>query len=184
MFSRAGKSDKQFLYQQSVLSLMQLKADSYSNRGALELRGDGRWNTLTYAELASRVTHLSDYLIQQGFKPGDRIAIHSESRPEWAVALFASVRCGAVTVPLDTRLTAGELISILSDSAPAILFVSEQLSAIVDEIRAQLPSLKEVYLLNPAGDDSRFRSIDQLRGEPQDGISRQPDETALIVYTS
>ena len=77
-------------YQQDVLTLMQMKAEFYSDRAAFQHYEGGAWRALTYGELASRVRSLSDYLIESGFTPGDRIAILSESRPEWAVALLAS----------------------------------------------------------------------------------------------
>lgn len=172
-------------YQQSVLSLMQLKAEFYSDRAAFHLYEDGTWKSMTYAELALRVRSVSDYLIENGFKHGDRVAILSESRPEWAVALLASVRCGAVVVPLDTKLTSIELEAILADAEPHLLFVSAALAPLAGELKARLPSLKNLFLLNKGDDKSGFISIDQLQAnELQEGITREIDETALIVYTS
>ena len=172
-------------YQQDVLSLMQMKAEFYSDRAAFHHYEDGAWRAVTYAELASRVRSLSDYLVESGFRPGDRIAILSESRPEWAIALLASVRCGAVVVPLDTKLTAAELKTILSDAEPRLLFVSAAQAPLAGSLRAQLPFVESVFLLNRGAGEGEFASIDQLQAaELQEGITREVDETALIVYTS
>jgi len=178
-------SYQQAANQQDVLSLMQLKAEFYSDRAAFHHYEDGVWRSMTYAELALRVRSLSDYLIESGFKPCDRIAILSESRPEWAVALLASVRCGAIVVPLDTKLTAAELKSILADAEPQLLFVSAAQSSLADDLKAGLPIPENIFLLNAGSDHCGYASIDQLHAsELQEGIARGIDETALIVYTS
>ncbi|HJQ69199.1 MAG TPA: AMP-binding protein [Blastocatellia bacterium] len=173
---QSGLRGREADYQQSVLSLMQLKAEFYSDRAAFHHYEGGSWRSMTYAELASRVRSLSDYLIERGFRRGERAAILSESRPEWAVAFLASVRCGAVVVPLDTKLTAAELKSILWDAEPRLLFVSAAQASVADELKADLPFLESVI---------RLDSMDQLQAsELQEGVTREIDETALIVYTS
>ena len=172
-------------YPQDVLSVMQLKAEFYSDRAAFHLYEDGSWHSMTYAELAARVRTLSDYLIESGLRRGDKIAILSESRPEWAVVLFASVRCGATLVPLDTKLTPVELLSILRDAEPRLLFVSSALAPLAGEVKAQLPTLENLFLLNGENEKSGFASIGQLQpSKPQEGVTREIEETALIVYTS
>jgi long-chain acyl-CoA synthetase len=172
-------------YPQDVLSVMQLKAEFYSDRAAFHLYEGGFWHSTSYAELAARVRTLSDYLIESGFRRGDKIAILSESRPEWAVVLFASVRCGAILVPLDTRLTPGELLSILQDAEPRVLFVSAALASLAEELKAQLPTLDNLFLLNGEGEKCGPVSIEQLQAsKPQEGVTREIEETALIVYTS
>ncbi|HEX5735325.1 MAG TPA: AMP-binding protein [Blastocatellia bacterium] len=176
---------REVAYQQGVLSLMQMKAEFYSDRAAFHHYEDGAWRAVTYAELASRVRSLSDYLIESRFTPGDRITILSESRPEWAVALLASVRCGAIVVPLDTKLTATELLSILRDAEPRLLFVSAAQASLAGELKAGLPFLESVFLLNSESGEGGFTSIDKLQASQlQEGVARGVDETSLIVYTS
>lgn len=186
--SAAARQGMGGAYLQDVLSVMQLKAEFYSNRAAFHLYEDGSWQSMTYGELAARVRALSDYLIESGFRRGDKIAILSESRPEWAVALFASVRCGATLVPLDTKLTPVELLSILRDAEPRLLFASAALASLAEDLKAQLPKLENVFLLNLLKGESEkigFISIEQLQAsKPQEGITREIEETALIVYTS
>jgi long-subunit acyl-CoA synthetase (AMP-forming) len=84
-----------------ILALLNQRSTSYGDRIALSIREDGQWTRLSYNELSNDSNRLSEYLIEQGFPRGSRIAIFSESRPEWAVAFFAAVRCGAIVVPLD-----------------------------------------------------------------------------------
>jgi len=107
---RRERSGEEQVYLDSILSLMQMKSDMYGARTALSLRGGIKWNELSYVELARQARGLSNHLIEKGIKRGDRVAILSESRPEWGIAFFASIRAGAIVVPLDIKLTSAELV--------------------------------------------------------------------------
>jgi long-chain acyl-CoA synthetase len=161
-------------YQASVLSLMQFKSGLYGDRAAFHFYEDRQWKALTYSELSKKVRFLSDYLIEHGLNRGDRIAILSESRPEWVITFFAAIRSGAVVVPLDIKLTQTELVSILTDALPRLLFVSSQLAETVCAIKKQLPFVEEIILID---------ALLQPSNE-HEGRERDPEETALIVYTS
>lgn len=140
---------------------------------------------MTYAELAAKVRALSDHLIEHGVKRGERVAILSESLPEWAVVFFAAVRSGATVVPLDTKSTVAELRSIVADAGPSLIFASSQHLSIAGELKSELSQSGKIVLLDGGGESGGFQSIEQLRAsELQEGITREIDETALIVYTS
>jgi len=171
--------------QAGVLSLMQFKSDLYGDRTAFHFYEHGIWKETTYSELDRDVTRVSDYLISQCIVRGDRIAILSESRPEWSVAFFASIRCGAVVVPIDVKLTESELATILADSEPRIIFVSSKLLDTARRLRKDADwelSLIVLDKLEP-GDDCRAMAALESQNT-LDGVERDYDETALIVYTS
>ncbi|MGA9767693.1 MAG: AMP-binding protein [Blastocatellia bacterium] len=171
--------------QTSVLSLMQFKSDLYGDRTAFHFREDQRWKELTYSELSKKVRTLSDYLIERGLGQGDRIAIFSESRPEWAIAFFAAIRSGAVVVPLDIKLTQTELVSILTNAEPRVMFVSSQMIETVSAIKDRLPFVEEIFLLDEKQTQCQTSPLDALQpANEQEGRERDLEETALIVYTS
>ena len=145
-------------------------------RTALTIFEGGGWRGLSYGELRRHVEVLSSYLIAKGVAPGDRIAVLSESRPQWGVALFAVIRAGAVAVPLDVKLTVPELAAIVSDASPRILFVSSAQAETAERLRAMLPSLGDVVPLDDA----------EAAGWPEvfPARERHRDETAIITYTS
>ena len=179
------ETDKSRAYQTNVLSLMQFKSDLYGDRTAFHFYEDRQWKELTYSELAKKVRLLSDYLIERGLERGDRVAILSESRPEWAIAFFAAIRSGAVVVPLDTKLTQAEFVSILTDAAPRLLFASSQMAETVCGAREQLPFVEEIILIDGKEMQCASLSLDRVRPvNEQEGRERDPEETALIVYTS
>ena len=60
-----------------------------------------------------------------GIQRGEKLAILSESKPEYGVCVFASVISGLITVPLDIKLTKYELQSILTDCLPSVMLVSQ-----------------------------------------------------------
>lgn len=172
-------------YEKSALHLMQLKSDVYGGRTALLLKEKSKWKELSYIELSRRARDLSDYLIESGFKKGDRVVILSESRPEWAVAFFASIRSGAITVPLDIKLTDAELKSILSNALPKILFVSVEHAKSASVLKESIPSIEKVILVGDHADNGEFPLYSTLRSKTTlEGCVREPHETALIIYTS
>lgn len=180
---RRERSKKEQVYIDSVLSLIQMKSDIYGARTALSIK-DGHWNEVSYIELSRKAKDLSDYLIEKGIKRGDRMAILSESRPEWGAVFFASMRSGATLVPLDIKLTATELVSILSDAEPRILFISNDFSETAKALKTLIPSLEEIILLTQ-GTTDQFLYYERLKSKTTfEGRDRDSDETALIIYTS
>ena len=125
----------------------QFNSESY-NSAPLSIFISGNRAEMTYGELSGKVKKLSDYLIESAVEPGDRIAILSESRPEWGVAFFAAIHSGAIVVPLDVKLTITELVSILSDARPRLLFVSSELAETARDLKEQLPFLESVILID------------------------------------
>lgn len=171
-------------FQESVLSLMLLKSDRYGSRTATCLQENGRWNELSFLELSRKARNLSDYLIHWGLKRGDRVSILSESRPEWGIAFFAVVRAGGVLVPLDIKLTSAEMVSILADSEPRVLFVSREYAEKGLALKTLVPSVEEVILLD-AVPSLNLRTCEMLRSpETYRGRNREIDEVALLIYTS
>ncbi len=136
-----------------------------------------------------------------GVHPGDRVAIMSESRPEWLLADFAILTLGAVTVPVYATLTPGQARYIIQDSGARIAFVStaEQLEKL-QRIRHELPTLEAIVTFLPGESASASvltleavtaRGHARLMGEW--GVGREfrdtarairPEQLATIIYTS
>src|SRR5262249_54818309 len=133
---------------QTVRSILSVKAERYAERPALSIRADGRWHTLTYRQLAERVDACKRHLLRIGIRRGDRIAILSESRPEWGVAFFGAILSGATVVPLDVKLTPGEIETLVADSQPRVLFVSSELAATAAQLRPSGAAIEHVITLD------------------------------------
>jgi long-chain acyl-CoA synthetase len=170
------------IYQDDLLAIMQFKFDIYAPVKALSFFDKCKWKYLSYIELSRLSNNLSNYFIDQGIQKGDRIAILSESRPDWAIAFFASIKSGAIVVPLDIKLTLSELQALVSDCAPVIICASSKLADTAGNLKSQISSIKEVLIIDETKCDSEFMSV--CNTKEHTGRNCSLDETALIVYTS
>src|SRR5438128_9009339 len=90
---------------------------------ALRSKRDGRWVGVSVPEFRDTVRHFATGLRLLGVKPGDRVAILSENRPEWAISDFAILCSAAVTVPIYPTLLGWQIEYILYDSGSvAVIF--------------------------------------------------------------
>jgi len=159
---------------------------------ALRFRGtDGSWTGITYAELDRHAERLARGLIANGITHGDRVAIISDSRPEWTLCDIALARVGAVSVPLYHVSTAEECEYVVRHSGARMLIVetSEHL-AIGEVLQRESSELKEIVTIEPelAGDHMTLATLAEL-GEQFQQADRAlseiaPDDLFTIIYTS
>ena len=79
---------------------------------------DGR--RISYGELEAGVGRLAALLIARGVVPGDRVAIQAEKSPEAVMLYLATLKVGAVFLPLNTAYTAAEIDYFLKDAEPKV----------------------------------------------------------------
>ena len=162
----------------------------------------GQVDGISSKELFESVRDLSLGLSALGLRKGDRVAIVSESRPEWILTDLAVTAAGGVTVPVYPTLSAAQARYILSDSGARIAVVStmEQLEK-VQAVRHQLTAIAAVILMEgPAEAQSpSVLSFDAVRERgharmvAEWGVAREfrdaaravaPGDLATIIYTS
>src|SRR5262249_57694568 len=95
---------------------------------------------------------------------GEGMAVVSEAGPEWAVAFFASVRAGAIVVPLDPKLAEEELKAVLADARPRLVFVSRRLAPLLLSLSAGVPPSDGGRLPDGPLAGSELGSVESLRG--------------------
>ena len=96
-------------------------ADQRPHHPAFVFEGHER----SYADLAERVDRAADRLVAGGVAAGDRVGFCGLNRVEQVEALAACARIGAVLLPLNNRLTVGELRYQLADAEPRLILVSD-----------------------------------------------------------
>src|SRR6202020_2578487 len=106
--------------------------------------------TTTSQELYGRVRTLAEQLFHWGIERGDRVALLSENRWEWAVTDFAVLALGAVDVPLYATLTADQIGYMLRDSGAKALILSSREQFEKLKQAGDLPDLRHVVLMDPA----------------------------------
>src|SRR5579871_435423 len=90
--------------------------DQHRKADAFKFKRNGQWIDVSSDEFLLRVEELFFALQALGVKPGDRVAIVSETRLEWAIADYAVLCAGAATVPIYPTLSATEMETLLRDS--------------------------------------------------------------------
>ena len=85
-----------------------------------------QWQSISWAEAARRVAALAAGLKRLGMKPGDRVMLVAENRPEWLIADLGIMAAGCVTVPTYTTNTTRDHQHILNNSEARLVIVSTQ----------------------------------------------------------
>ena len=110
----------------SLVSLFLARADERGDMPFLTAKVGGSWTPISYAEAARRVCLMAERLVALGLKPGDRVMIVSENRPEWCLADLAIMAAGCVTTPAYTTNTEGDHCHILDNSGARAVIVSTE----------------------------------------------------------
>ena len=160
-----------------------------------------KWIPISSRELYRDVVGTARSLAKWGIAKGDRVAILSENRPEWAVADFATLLLGAVDVPIYPTLTEEQTAALLKDSGARVIFVStvEHLKKVL-AIKSETALEKVVVMdyvgipegipmhrmMMPEAGVARAPSPAEFRDPEMDARAKSigPDDLATIIYTS
>ena len=166
---------------------------------ALNHKREGRWQRITAEEFAERIRDVALGLLELGVKPGDRVALLSENRPEWSIVDLAILSLGAVNVPIYTTQAVEQVHYILEDSGARLLFVSGK--KVFKHARPgldDLPQIERVIFFDEeaAQGVERAGTLGELEEKGRERGSREPetfdrflnavrpDNLATIIYTS
>jgi long-chain acyl-CoA synthetase len=162
----------------------------------MRIRRDGRWMALAYRELAEQVHAASIGLRELGVRGGDRVAILSENRPEWAITDYACLTARATDVPIYPTLPARQVQYILRDSGAVaiVLSTAAQLEKLLS-IREHLPALRHVIAIDADARGPDVLPFDELLACGRAALARHPgwrahalaavpDDLATLIYTS
>lgn len=162
----------------------------------------GIWQEVTWADYWDTVQTVGHGLLALGVEPGDRVAIHSENRPEWLYTDVATVAARAATVGLYPTNPPAEVSYLLSHSGSKILVAEDQEQ--VDKalsVAADCPELERIVYIEPRGIRNHYdnpllmswselleRGAEHRATHPNALLERMgdamPDDIATIIYTS
>lgn len=163
----------------------------YPNKTALEFI-DPPLQRLTYAELDQLVWRTAGYLQNLGLQPGNRVALQLSKSLEFILLHLATIRLGAITLPLNLAYPPDEIEYFLSDSGAKLFFTLESSREKIQTILPRLPELQECIFLDPAKPDdfqvliTNYQVPDGLDMADEHRLldHRDDDDTAVIIYTS
>ncbi|OZC03884.1 AMP-dependent synthetase/ligase [Rubricoccus marinus] len=158
------------------------------------------WTDITHDALAEQVRAFAGFLHARGVRKGDRVALLSENRPEWAVTDLAVQSLGAVTVALYTTVPASQVAYILEDSGAKVLVVSTGLQLRkADKAHQESASLEVVVSMaeprkvrealplatwETAMEEGRAHLDASGEEIAEMGRSVTPENLAVLIYTS
>ena len=133
----------------------------------------------TYNEVLANVCALADWLIENGLKKGDRVAVMGKNSPEWATAYLATLFASGIVVPVDNGLHEPEVVNIVKTAEPSFIFCDDDRSFMYKNNFDKL----RIYSLNPDAED---RFIYNLKAKNQVTPNEPATEydTCAILFTS
>ena len=182
----------------NVVELFLRRADARGSDPFLWAKRGGKWQPLSWADVASQVCTMAQALVGLGLKPGDRVLLVSENRPEWLIADFAIMAAGCITVPAYVTNTERDHLHVLDNSgAAAVIVANDKLAKPLLQAVVRAGSVRHVIGIEPLriAQASNFEYHEWASLMPGDaaaarkavaariaGIARQ--DTACIIYTS
>ncbi|MFO7894495.1 MAG: long-chain fatty acid--CoA ligase [Longimicrobiales bacterium] len=190
-------------YERDTLARVFLGAvDRFGPEEAFRWKEAGEWRSLTHDQAGDQVARMAAALRARGVRRGDRVALLSENRPEWALTDFTAACAGAVSVPVYPTLPADQVGVILEDSEPTVAIVStvEQAEKIL-AVRDRVPALTHVVVMDPTGPRSAadvgggapnvtvetWASLLETEPDPgfrDEALAAAPGDLATLIYTS
>ena len=181
----------------TLTELFEFVARVHSRPDTLNYKKDDRWQSISSSELLQRARAIAAGLHSLGIKPGDRVALLSESRAEWTLTDAGCIFAGAIDVPIYPTLTPPQVQYILKDSGARVLVLANEEK--LRELRSILPACPQVEHLivfeKSSGSDSptslselETRGGSLLLQTPEllgdVALQTKPDDLATIIYTS
>ena len=163
------------------------------DRVALKLKTTDGYTSITYGEAYSRIRGAALGLLMLGVGRGERVAVLSENRPEWAIAYLGSYFAGTVAVPLDTQISPEEWRRLIDDSETQAVFVSGMFAPklITALDGAGIPADRIIIFDDPGATKKEgFGSFNEMidraihNENPPEMAENAPSDLAVIIYTS
>ena len=182
----------------TLVEVFELIARRFKRADTLNYKRGDAWVSISSDEFLARVHHIAAGLHSLGVRRGDRVALLSESRPEWTLMDAACIFIGAVDVPIYPTLTPPQVCYILKDSGAGILVLADQekLDQLAEVLKGCTAIEHVVVFDGTASQSHAAMTLEELEGlgrellrsEPElvDRIAHQtrPEDLATLIYTS
>jgi long-chain acyl-CoA synthetase len=181
-----------------TLNELFLKAiERHPKPDAFLFKSGGKYCGLSSKQALEATAGLAAALDRRGIRRGDRVAILSENRVEWALTDYAVLGLGAILVPIYPTLLEPDVEFILSDSGAkaVVCSTSDQLKKVLI-VRAELPELNLILIMDGAAryagaecwqdlvDAALISAPDSEKFFRSRALEIRPEDTASILYTS
>jgi acyl-coenzyme A synthetase/AMP-(fatty) acid ligase len=151
------------------------------------LSHDGNERKVTFREFAERSDRFAEVLQKSGVKPGDRVLVQLPRIPQWWEVLLGCMKAGAIAVPGTVLLTPKDILYRTSLSEGVAYVCDPDNAAKVDEVRSELPHLRELFVVGETNEREGWRSyqqeVDSASGH-YDQVDTRSSDPCLVYFTS
>ena len=189
--------DKRLEHFPNLVTMFLTRAHEKGEAPFLRANDGAAWQSISWSETARRVAALAAGLKRIGMKPGDRVMLVSENRPEWLIADLGIMAAGCVTVPTYTTNTTRDHQHILNNSEARAVIVSTQKLAtsllpavLFASSCSHVISIDEIDT-GQSSDVAQFHRWENLVSDPADIGALESEmakvertDLACLIYTS
>ncbi|HXS83623.1 MAG TPA: AMP-binding protein [Methylomirabilota bacterium] len=168
-----------------VHELIEYAAERHGERPFLLRFTSGSWSGYTFETAALAVRSFTALLEREGVRPGARVGLQSDNRPEWGLAYLSVLAAGAVVVPLDAQLREQELGELLATAEATHAIGDARHLPLLDGARiARRPALRLVSLDPDAGIAYWDQAQREFAFAPPPPPRAEPNDIAVLLFTS
>ncbi len=181
----------------NLVTVFEETARRRGDQAAIHHKKGGKWEAVSWRELATRTRRVSDGLVAGGIKPGDRIAIIGDTNLEWILADLGVLGAGAITVTIYQSNLPHECQYILENSGARLVFCDTEIQAAkIREVKATLPALEGIICAAGARPGGFERTLAEVEAAGEAYAKANPaahaarvaavpvDAPACFIYTS
>ena len=173
-------------YLEDLKELIDYVGKEYGNKTAYRYREGQGITDVSFEKFSADVTALGEYILNLGYKDGDRIALIGENSYNWVVAYFAVINSGNVVVPIDKELKANEIYRLINDSDSKMIIHSTSKNSCIEEMK-DLGIVTEKFLTMDDEFDSAIcegkKLIDSGSSMYSD-VKIDREKMCALIYTS
>ena len=139
----------------------------------------------SYEQMNQRVNQMARGLAELGLERGEKAAMLVSNSPEFIWLWWAILKLGAVMVPVNLRLTAGEAAYILNHSEAKMVLLGSQSLPLLPELQAQCPEV--THWLGVGLEGGELPGVEEflaLPGQNPPSLDITLEYPAVILYTS
>jgi long-chain acyl-CoA synthetase len=166
----------------NVVQLLHRSIERFPQRRLFGTRKAHGWHYNSYAEFGELVAAARGGLAKLGIQPGERVAVISDNRLEWAVGSFATFSLGAIYVPMYQAQLDRDYQYILKDAGAKLCFCAN--ASIAARVRALLPNLPDLQHVIDFESPEYTELLASGRATPSPALTPNDRDTAIYIYTS
>lgn len=171
----------------TIYAIFREVVDRYGDKTALMYKYGEQYESISFRDLNESINCFSEKLHLWGVQKDDKVGIISPNRPEWVITDLATLKLGAVLVPVYETLSSSEIRYILNDAEVKVLITAGEYLDKVRKIQNEVETLIKTIVIDKedlAPPKEELFTCTGRKGKTLDKASGIANELATIVYTS